>query len=189
MTIIELCDNIEKAISELSPEAQAAGWRWMETQPQSDSAHVADYRVALQSTREHFKTDGPQKLSGVWCAEADAFVCNCGNSPHSSARARYLSLCQPATLKVLVETVRSAQKMAEEINSLITETKNDYYVETPIVFDVSKAGRYSIGVDYGSGSDEPVGAILRAGEDGEPDELVATLRRDKKSGQWKQDKQ
>ena len=174
-------------MADLTPEVQAAGWRWMQTVPQDDATHVEEYRAALESTREHFKTEGPQPLSGIWCAEANAYVCNCGTSPHSKARARYLMLCQPATLKVLIETVRAASAMAEELNKLAEDAKKDCMVETPMVFTVPRAGRYSMEVDYGNGSDECVAAILRIGEDGEPDELVTTLHRDKTTGEWKEE--
>jgi hypothetical protein len=187
MTIIELCDQLEEAIAELTPEVQAEGWRWMQTALQDDAAHVEEYRIALEATREHFKTEGPQPLSGVWCAEADAYVCNCGTSPHSKARAHYIMLCQPAVLKVLIETVRAASAMAEELNKLAKEAKKDCMVETPMVFTVPKAGRYEIGVDYANGSDECTAAIILVGQDDEPDELVTTLHRDKETGKWKEE--
>ena len=49
--------------------------------------------------------------------------------------------------------------------------------------EVPKAGRYFIGTDEGS-SDENVAAVILQGENGNPDELVQTLKRDKYSGVW-----
>ena len=59
--------------------------------------------------------------------------------------------------------------------------------ETPMIFTVPTAGRYCIGMDYGQASDESVAALMRIGEDGEPDELISILRRDKKTGKWVQE--
>jgi hypothetical protein len=36
-------------------------------------------------------------------------------------------------------------------------------------------GKYAIGIDYGSSTDEGVIAIVKLGDDGKPDELVASL--------------
>ena len=52
-----------------------------------------------------------------------------------------------------------------------------------VVFDVHEAGRYAIGIDEGS-SDGDVAAVVRCGKEGEPDELIQTLRRNKESGKW-----
>lgn len=46
------------------------------------------------------------------------------------------------------------------------------------------AGKYSIGIDLGTGSDEGRAAVIRLGENGAPDELVQTLRLDKESRKW-----
>lgn len=59
--------------------------------------------------------------------------------------------------------------------------------ETPMIFTVPSAGKYCIGVDYGSGEDVDTAAVVRAGENGQPDELVAVLRRDPKTGSWVQE--
>ena len=59
--------------------------------------------------------------------------------------------------------------------------------ETPMIFTVPTAGRYCIGMDYGQASDETVAALMRMGEDGEPDELISILRRDKVTGKWEQE--
>ena len=60
-------------------------------------------------------------------------------------------------------------------------------IETPMVFTIPGSGRYSIGVDYGNGEDESVAVVIRVGENGKPDEQVATLHRDKATGKWVQE--
>jgi hypothetical protein len=59
--------------------------------------------------------------------------------------------------------------------------------ETPMVVNLPRAGTYSIGADFGEGLNESVVAFFRLGDPGEPDELVAILRRDKETGKWAQD--
>lgn len=57
-------------------------------------------------------------------------------------------------------------------------------IETPMVFTIPGSGRYSIGVDYGNGEDESVAVVIRVGENGKPDEQVATLHRDIITKEW-----
>jgi hypothetical protein len=59
--------------------------------------------------------------------------------------------------------------------------------ETPMVVNLPRAGTYSIGCDFGEGLDESVAVFVRLGDPGEPDELVAILRRDRKTGKWVQE--
>jgi hypothetical protein len=69
----------------------------------------------------------------------------------------------------------------------VPEHEANVMQETPMVFTLPGAGRYSIGVDYGNSEEACFASVLRLGEDGNPDEQVASLRRDKTTGEWIQE--
>ena len=59
--------------------------------------------------------------------------------------------------------------------------------DTPMILNITRPGTYSIGADYSEAPDESVVAVVRLGEIGESDELVAILRRDRNTGKWVQE--
>jgi hypothetical protein len=95
--------------------------------------------------------------------------------------------------KDMIGWVNWPEVIAEWISRMYQAPEPDapknFLMETPMKFTVPKAGRYVIGMDYGAASDESVAVVMRCGEGVEPDEEVATLRRDKKTGEWIQDAQ
>lgn len=64
---------------------------WGATAPQTDAEHVAGFENSLRLTREHFGTEGPQRLDGVYVAGSDIVLCHTGTSPNSPIHARSLT--------------------------------------------------------------------------------------------------
>lgn len=64
---------------------------WGGPDPRSDEKHVEDFANTLRLTREHFKTEGPQALHGVYIEGTGIVVCHTGTSPNSGIHAQTLT--------------------------------------------------------------------------------------------------
>lgn len=64
---------------------------WGATAPKSDEDHLEDFRGSLAKTREHFSTEGPQRLHGLYLEGTETVLCHTGTSPNSGENARVLA--------------------------------------------------------------------------------------------------
>lgn len=62
--------------------------KWGAVPARPDAEHVANFAKTLRITREHFSTEGPQELHGVYVAGSDVVICHTGTSPNSGVHAR-----------------------------------------------------------------------------------------------------
>lgn len=79
---------------------------WGATRAQDDAAHVADFGNSLRLTREHFGTDGPQQLHGLYLKGTETVLCHTGTSPNSAVHAQALT----GAWNWLLEQSRAARK-------------------------------------------------------------------------------
>jgi hypothetical protein len=64
---------------------------WGAVGPKSDGDHLMDFASSLRQTREHFNTEGPQDLHGLYVAGTDVIAAHTGTSPVARDRARILA--------------------------------------------------------------------------------------------------
>lgn len=79
---VMLPDDISAALRVIG----RAEWGAVPARP--DAEHVANFAKTLRITREHFSTEGPQELHGVYVAGSDVVICHTGTSPNSGVHAR-----------------------------------------------------------------------------------------------------
>lgn len=63
---------------------------WGHTGPLDDKEHLAHLTSSLRLTREHFGSEGPQDMHGVYLAGTETVVCHNGTSPNSPMHARLI---------------------------------------------------------------------------------------------------
>jgi hypothetical protein len=123
----------------------------------------------------------------IWIIEARRRNPNDPWGPWEEMRTGQTTTAYPSKPFTATNDESAYQRRPVEYKRMEPEPPNLVLQETPMIFTVPKAGRYCIGADYGQASDETVAALMRIGEDGEPDELISILRRDKETGKWEQE--
>ena len=64
---------------------------WGATDPKSEAEHISDFTDTLRLTCEHFGTEGPQRLDGLYVEGSNVVICHTGTSPNSGVHAQALT--------------------------------------------------------------------------------------------------
>jgi hypothetical protein len=110
MTILEMCDMLDKCISSLNTETREEVWDWTFTKAQPDTAHVEDFSESIAKTRSHFGLEGDTSIWGVSTNPSNSWLAVCGNSPSAESRAQYLASLNPTNVKFMIDYIRAAEK-------------------------------------------------------------------------------
>lgn len=106
MNFIEYIEELLKVIDEM-PENTKEQWEWTFQKAQNDEELLDGYKETLRKTREYYK-NLPEKIEvqEVRLKVEDSVICITGISPLSGIRAKYLTMVQPAIIKLLLEQVK-----------------------------------------------------------------------------------